>query len=236
MNATCNASAFDESCCYASCRPGKVGQCGGDGAAAACSWSTCVDDAAFVAALLESLGAQLCVDLDAVYVTGGSNGGMLTHWLYARLPTAFAALVPVYGLPLAGFAEVPSAAAAASIMALHDRSDEIIPEAGGYADGWIYETSDKVYSLWASLKQCQAEPVAIAVPFPSAPNANLACREYLGCASGRVVRCLYDGHHGDGFRDMAAMTWWFLNQTKRQAISSAVSRAAEEGRAGAHGV
>ena len=101
-------------------------------------------------------------------------------------------------------------------MALHDRSDQIIPEPGGFADGWFYASSDEVYGKWAALKRCAAAPTPIDVPFPSAPNANLACREYLGCAAGgRVVRCLYDGHHGDEFRDIAAMTWWFLSQTTR---------------------
>jgi len=214
MASTCNASSFDQTCCYSSCR--AIGQCGGDGAAAACSWSTCARDDVFVAALLVSLGAELCVDLDAVFATGGSNGGMLTHWLYARLPNTFAALVPVFGLPLRGFAEVPAALRGVSIMSLHDRSDEIIPEAGGYADGWFYDSSDEVYGLWASLKGCAAAPTPIDVPFPSVPNRNLACREYLGCAAGgRVMRCLYDGHHGDAFRDVAAMTFWFVNQTRR---------------------
>jgi hypothetical protein len=144
---------------------------------------------------------------------------MLTHWLYARLPTAFAALVPVYGLPLRGFAEVPAALEPASILALHDRSDEVIPEAGGFAGGWFYATSDEVYGLWSALKGCAPAPSAIEVPFPSAPNANLACREYLGCRRGRVVRCLYDGHHGDGFRDLEAMSWWFLNQTRETRLA-----------------
>lgn len=63
----------------------------------------------------------------------------MTHWLYSHLPTTFAAWVPIYGLPLVGFGNVPSSVTPSSIMALHDRSDKVIPAAGGWAEGWNYE-------------------------------------------------------------------------------------------------
>lgn len=66
----------------------------------------------------------------------------MTHWLYANMPTTFAAWVPIYGLPLTGFATVPTSVAPSSIMALHDRSDTVIPASGGWAGGWNYSNSD----------------------------------------------------------------------------------------------
>ena len=210
QSATCTSDAG--SCCYDSCKALHV--CTADNQPGAkCGWSTCHSDIAFLASLVTHLSASLCLDLDALFVTGGSNGGMMTHYIYSQLAPMFAAYVPMYGLPLMGFAIVPTAASHSSIMALHDRSDQIIPANGGLAGGWYYESTDTVYEKWAAIKGCNAVPHSIVTPFDGPANANLACLEYGGCRRGRVIRCLYDGTHGSQFRDYATMTWWFFAQT-----------------------
>lgn len=127
---TCIALASSDSCCYDSCR--ELSVCDADGAAAHCAWSTCYNDTNFMSSLLLALSTDLCIDLGAIFATGQSNGGMLVHYLYAQLPSTFAAFVPVYGLPLIGFDSVPPGMAASrSIMSLHGRSDDVIPANGG---------------------------------------------------------------------------------------------------------
>ena len=125
---TCIALASSDACCYDSCR--ELSVCDADGAAAHCAWSTCYNDTNFVSSLLLALSADLCIDRAAVFATGLSNGGV--HYIYAQLPSTFAAFVPVYALPLIGFDLVPpSMAASRSIMSLHGRSDDVIPANGG---------------------------------------------------------------------------------------------------------
>jgi len=81
LNATCFSGWEGQKMatnCHKSCA--ALGVCG------ACSWATCYDDVAFVQALLARLGAEFCLDLDALGVVGESNGAMLVHHLAAALP------------------------------------------------------------------------------------------------------------------------------------------------------
>ncbi len=155
-------------------------------------------------------------------------GGMLIHHMYSRGATGmFAAYIPQYGLPLQGFAVVPSTAASSSIMHLHGRNDHIIPSGGGLADGWYsncvwrhcnrafvlryYESITSVYRKWAVEKQCDTITTSVTTPYDGLKNRQLACTEYVGCSSGRVLVCLYNGAHGATFVDMEEMSWWFFS-------------------------
>jgi len=205
---TCDDSAY--SCCYASCK--SEGICTGDGGkTAACGWTTCYDDERFVANMLASVESELCIDLDAVFVTGGSNGGMMTHNMYSVMPETFRAVMPVFGLPLIGHIDVPTELRNTSILLLHDRSDTVIPVDGGWADGWQYESADDTLATWAELHGCASKQTATTTPYDGG-NVNLACTEYASCASGHtVMKCMYDGHHGSWFANEEKLTWWFFS-------------------------
>ena len=47
---------------------------------------------------------------------------------------------------------------------------------------------------------------------------NLACVEWLNCATKgaehRVMKCLYDGHHGSWPEQGESLAWWFFNQSR----------------------
>ncbi len=52
---------------------------------------TQADDLNFISALLEKVSAQLSIDTGRVYVTGNSNGGLMTYRLVMEMPQRFAA-------------------------------------------------------------------------------------------------------------------------------------------------
>ena len=54
-------------------------RCRNNNRAAGCDCSTCADDVGFVAALLDKVEADLCVDPNRVYLTGMSNGAMMVR-------------------------------------------------------------------------------------------------------------------------------------------------------------
>ena len=121
---------------------------------------------------------------------------MLTHFLYSQLPDQFDAVAPVYGLPLKGHIDVPDGLIDTSIFHLHDRSDTVIPEKGGFAGGWEYESADAVLSNWATLHGCNPNLTPFKTPYDGG-DYNIACVEHAYCASKKsVVKCMYDGHHG----------------------------------------
>ena len=72
---------------------------------------------------------------------------MLIHFLSQVLPGSFAAIVPVFGLPLLGYLLGPrsellarraEAVRTTHVLQLHDLTDTVIPWQGGRsADGWL---------------------------------------------------------------------------------------------------
>lgn len=208
----CQSSGVSDGCCYSSCK--SLGYCTGNGRSGNnCGWSTCYDDVQFTYDLLTSLGNELCIDLDAVFASGWSNGGMLVHWLATKLPTTFASFIPVYGLPLEGFTDVPNTLTGTSILSLHGRSDKVIPVEGGLAGGWYYESTDTIIGLWAKVHGCNNNPTTISTPYDGG-SKNFQCQEYTQCStSQRVLRCLYDGVHGSVIPDHEAISMWFFEQS-----------------------
>ena len=216
--------------CYASCW--EQSKCG------SCNWSGCYDERLFIYSVIQLISSVLCIDESRVYVTGESNGGMLAHYLVQSLPGTFAAVVPWYGLPLLGYglgAEFElvrdrTDCRQTAMLQLHGRQDEIMPVAGGvsggFQPGWIYEPLNKVQQGWAAVHNCDT----VASPthtYWDGGEKNFACFDYKGCTSGRrIMRCFYDGGHGDRPGEGAAdqITVWFLLQYRLDAGHAASSK------------
>lgn len=213
--------------CYASCR--ARGRCGD------CNWSGCFDEKLFVRSVISAVSSVMCIDESRIYLTGESNGGMLAHYLVQELPGIFAAVVPWYGLPLLGYglgAEFElvrdqAASRQTAMLQLHGRQDQIMPVAGGVSagdlPGWIYEPLNKVQQGWAAVHGCNTRATPVKTYWDGGQH-NFSCLEYGGCTSGRqVVRCLYDGHHGDrpGQGASDQITIWFLLQFRLDASRAA---------------
>jgi len=208
----CQSNGVSDGCCYSSCR--QLGYCTGDGRNQNnCGWSTCYDDATFTSDLMYSIGNELCIDLDKVLASGWSNGGMMIHWLATEFPDTFSAVMPVYGLPLEGFDNVPNALSGTAILSLHPRNDRVIPVEGGNGGGWLYISTSTIIGKWASVHGCSSSATSVSTPYDGG-SKNFACTEYTGCSSGkRIMRCLYDGGHGSELPNMEEMSWWFFQQS-----------------------
>lgn len=86
------------------------------------------DDLAFVAALLDRLEAERCLDTDRVYATGLSNGAMMTSTVACTMADRFAAIAPVAGLTLPETCE-PSRPV--PVLTIHGTADPILLFNGG---------------------------------------------------------------------------------------------------------
>ncbi|MCK9931501.1 alpha/beta fold hydrolase [Frankia sp. Mgl5] len=89
------------------------------------------DDFGFVAALLDDLGAHLCLDPGRVYAVGHSNGAEFAAALVCRQAPRFAGVAMVSSTSLA---TCPPGAAPAT-MAVHGTADPSVPYAGGVISG-----------------------------------------------------------------------------------------------------
>jgi poly(3-hydroxybutyrate) depolymerase len=205
-------------CCYASCK--RRGLCTDDGQGSRCGWSTCLDDVQFTTQLLAQLADSFCIDLSRIYLTGASNGGMLVHYLAARLPKTFAAILPIYGLALRNGRRLPRALAGTPILQLHDRWDNIVPLDGtASTQGWYYDSLAQSLGRYAALNGCRNHSAMSHSPTPFDGGARrLGCVEHVGCEHrARVMGCMFDGEHGDWMENglTEALAWWFLSPFAR---------------------
>ena len=170
-----------------------------------CNWCGCVDDEAFLRAVVEDISRKMCVDLDRVYATGMSAGGMMTSWMVAQMEDVFSAYAPVSGTNPRDFFDYPEVDADIGVMWVHGTQDSVVPHDGQPAsDGYFYESAVAEAARLAAFFQCDIVPATWPVPSNvQAPgNASLSCTQhpncpeaYPGSGTREIGYCLWSGGH-----------------------------------------
>lgn len=122
-----------------------------------------VDDVGFIRALIDDLVRRYPVDARRVYVTGMSNGGMMTHRLGRELSDKIAAIAPVVATVF-GDEDMPAHAVPA--LMINGMLDENVPYQGGAPggrgargwDGTPTQPAVKQVEFWARANGCKPEP------------------------------------------------------------------------------
>lgn len=153
-----------------------------------CSWTHCqADDVDFTLQLIGELSAGYCIDLDNIFVVGGSNGGMFA-WELAQNPKSapmFRAIAPIIGLPHRGYLKPPGAARPIPALLITGLLDEAVPP-GEWEDSTFTTTSndnDRYYYTGASaIMRTWSQAHGCSVDEPAAPlkaaNPDADCRTY----------------------------------------------------------
>eukprot|EP00040_Diaphanoeca_grandis_P040192 m.261564 g.261564 ORF g.261564 m.261564 type:complete len:387 (+) comp42424_c0_seq1:147-1307(+) len=203
----------DEDFCYASCEARPQG-------CHRCDWTTCVDDVAFVEALLDTMERALCLDLDMLYATGFSNGGMFSWQAGMSLAHRLAAVAPGGGQPFVGFVDPPDLSGGSRISNLdfHGLDDIVCPPFGGQSGGpegqrgWIYAAVSHGLRVWAEAHECSS---GFETKYPTPWDEHIECYRQGECTDNiEFVRCVWLGAHTwpklptniEGSR----FVWWFL--------------------------
>lgn len=158
---TCNPNPYGydsgDNVCYTDC-----GTCDD-----LCWWTTCEDSVGQVFDVLEYMFENFCIDLDMVWATGCSNGGIFLHELAKdnRVAPYLAGIAPQVGLPHPGFNIAPESAM--NYMGIWGLKDRTVPPVANYQtdyvydpdvaserNGWLYTTSDVVTELWSDTLGC----------------------------------------------------------------------------------
>ena len=150
--ATCQTNAND--CCndYPEC-----GSCADN-----CYWTTCEDSVQYVSEVLDSLEEELCLDLDMIWASGCSNGGIFLYELArdSRMSDRLAGIVPLVGVPHNGFNFGPSHFM--HYLGMFGTSDTTVPaltptntnqpdvnvDTSSKPGGWYYQTARSTTDLW----------------------------------------------------------------------------------------
>lgn len=150
-----------------------------------------VADRPFLETLIEQLRARDDVDPDRIYLTGFSNGALMTYWMACQRPDLIAAIAPMAGTNLTGCSPdqpVP-------LLHQHGDVDLVVPYGGGVALGSLVSAApfppvEGSVADWAAASGC-AEPPARRADGPVERTSWSGCGE-----NGRVelVKVLGKGH------------------------------------------
>ena len=152
-----------------------------------------VDDVAFIAALIDTLVRGHRVDPRRVYVTGMSNGAMMTHVLARELGTRIAAIAPVVGTIFGVESPAPVPVPALIFNGMRDKN---VPYDGGPSRGigrnaWNSpaQPARRQGEFWARANGCDDAPAR--------DSSGTVVRFVWRCPAGRDVElyAITDGGH-----------------------------------------
>jgi polyhydroxybutyrate depolymerase len=149
-----------------------------------------VDDVHFIKQLMAKLMDSYKINPKRIYVTGMSNGAMMTYRLACELSPQLAAIAPVSGTLLTLQPCTP--ARAVPVLHIHSAIDTKVPYAGGYGlANYYFPPVDSTLRVWAGIDQCNVTPQLIT-------EASLYTQtQYMNCSANTTVQ-LYltkDGGH-----------------------------------------
>ena len=120
----------------------------------------------FLRTLIEHLTSSLSVDESRIYLTGHSNGGMMTYRMAAEYPELFAAVAPVAAsiggkaTPESNLYIIPDPSSALSLIHIHGYKDRNVLYNGGVSEsgfnvGERYDLSvNNSISFWIENNNC----------------------------------------------------------------------------------
>ncbi len=152
-----------------------------------------IDDVGFLSALIDTLKSRFLVDSTRVYVTGMSNGGMMSYRLATELSSRIAAIAPVASTSTAEGPWMPENEV--PIIHFHSLLDRSVPIEGGVGTGASRHYNppvDSVLNAWSDVNGC-GEKGLWRYDVPD----NHYLRVWENCRAGADIHLFvtYDGGH-----------------------------------------
>jgi len=145
-----------------------------------------VDDVQFARDMVAYVAKEMCGDLNNVFATGFSNGGMMSNRLGCQAADLFKATAPVAGnIRISSTAGFPSCAPTDPVGWI---------SFCGTQDSACNANFEEVAAEWSRYNGCR-----VTDPKPTYVTATTSCYEYEGCAA-RTEFCILDklGHEWPG--------------------------------------
>lgn len=157
-----------------------------------------IDDEGFLLRLASQMTAKGIADPSAIYLTGISDGAIMTYRLICLSNTPFAAAAPLIGTAFAAHLNDCTPNPPPALMHVHGTADHILPY-----DGWIFEGGREVSVLevmehWRRLHGCTAQTSQILENLDPNDGSRVEETTWTGCARDGTV-ALYKvigGGHG----------------------------------------
>ncbi|MEW6366687.1 MAG: PHB depolymerase family esterase [Acidobacteriota bacterium] len=159
-----------------------------------------IDDVGFISALIDRMIAEHRVDPRRVYLTGISNGGMMSYRLACSLSPKIAAIAPVASSMSVDMPRSCSATAPVSLLVISGVDDPLVPFDGGDVQvGWLKR--GKVISVYDSIRYwlgnngCSTKPAITNLPDVDPGDGTTVRLEDYGAGrnGSRVAAYIIDG-------------------------------------------
>ncbi len=154
-----------------------------------------IDDVGFISALIDTLVKEYHADPDKVYVTGISNGAIMSYRLACEVSRKITAIAPVCGsMPYLLFPQCPMTRPV-SVMAINSTDDPLVPYQGGNIYGGIIKANlgkvlsvDETIGFWINRNRCSTTPVVTELPDLSPGDGTKVTRkQYINKTEGSEV-------------------------------------------------
>jgi polyhydroxybutyrate depolymerase len=159
------------------------------------------DDVGFLSALIDHLIAYEGANPDRVYLTGASNGAMMTHRAGCELSHKLAAIAPVIAPMPANIAPVCDPARPLPVLMILGEDDPWVPFDGGEvtplgrASGQVI-SADQTMAVWADANRCAPRPrVSHDSRRPARDGTRIRRETYPRCAAETVLIAIEGGGH-----------------------------------------
>jgi len=169
-----------------------------------------IDDVGFFTILIENLSQEFNIDPDRIFVTGISNGAMMSYRLACEIPEKIAAIAPVAGaLPIdllsSNISDVPI-----SVCVISGTHDPLVPWEGGLVGfprnprGIVLSVPESVL-FWVTHNNCTTPPNITLLPDIDPTDHTWVQRELYSNGTNNseiILYTIYNGGHTwpDGYQ------------------------------------
>ena len=155
-----------------------------------------IDDVGFISALIGELSGEVNIDTTRVYVTGISNGGMMSHRLACELSDKITAISPVVSSVPVNMATVWEPSRSVPVLIINGTDDPLVPWEGGEirigmsVHGDVLSVADTV-KFWTDKNDCSMLPVVTHLPDEAPTDGTSVRKEVYAECTDEVAVILY---------------------------------------------
>jgi polyhydroxybutyrate depolymerase len=120
-----------------------------------------VDDVGFISSLMDKIQSEYNIDPKRIYITGMSNGAMMSYRLACELSDKIAAIAPMAGTIVTNECKPSNSM---SVVHFHSKKDNSVPFDGGIGDGISNHYNapiDSVMQVWSSFGNCMTDTMEV---------------------------------------------------------------------------
>ena len=183
-----------------------------------------IDDVGFISGLIDLMILGYNADPTRIYITGISNGAIMSYRLACELSMKITAIAPVDGnIPYMLFPEC-SPSGHVSVLAINNMNDPLVPYEGGNIYGHFHRvnlgkvlSADESISFWVKKNLCLTVPMVIEEPDTDPDDGTRVIRkQYTNETDGTevILYAIEGGGHTwpGGFQYLPE---WLIGKTSR---------------------